>query len=380
MTDPFPRFFRWGVLGLLIMSLFLTSCSNDPGGDTGDGEGETLPEDPISYEEYFESLTVTDPQAHPSLRVPMTGDISDVINDHTLLTSKDNQIFTYDLNTKESILLAAKGWNERLSMDKKVIAYENEEGITTVSADGRNESLMYKRTGDVVLREYILSRDGQSLLVFLLDGEDPKSLLITNDGQTKEMTFGEGDDFRITKPLYLTRFRLYALAESSRDVAGEDGSVRASSIDFVYFDLTTGSRTNITGNAFGDSLEYMDQSGNGNILLRHLRQSTNEDGLVVTETFKTFNTTTEFISSSSIANRNILVFKSIDDERDYLTIERPEVQDNRYPAQVVLRRYTNNAGETIGTLFTGAPSQIFYHQGYLFFNSNKDTYRIQIQR
>lgn len=380
MTDPFPRFFRWGLLGLLIISLFLTSCSNDPGEGTGNGEGETLPEDPVSYEEYFESLTVTDPQTHPSLRVPMTGDISDVINDHTLLTSKDNQIFAYDLNTKESILLAAKGWNERLSMDKKVIAYENEEGITTVSADGRNEFLMYKRTGDVVLREYILSRDGQSLLVFLLDGDDPKSLLITKDGPTKEMAFGEGDDFRITKPLYLTRFRLYALAEFSRDVAGEDGSVRASSIDFVYLDLTTGTRTNITGNAFGDRLEYMDQSGNGNILLRHLRQSTNEDGLVVTETFKTFNTTTEFISSSSIANRNILVFKSIDDERDYLTIERPEVQDNRYPAQVVLRRYTNNTGETIGTLFTGAPSQIFYHQGYLFFNSNKDTYRIQIQR
>lgn len=379
MNNKFQKLLKLGLAGLVFMSVILTSCSQNQDGENPDADNEALLEDPVAYEEYFESLTVSDPQTHPYVRVPMTGDISDVIDDHTLLTSKDNQIFAYDLIEEKSILLASEGWNERLSMDKKVIAYENEDGITTVSADGRNEILMYQRTEDMVLRDYILSRDGKTLLVFLLDGDVPKSLLITQGGETKELNFGEGDSFRITKPLYLTRFRLYALAEYAQDVAGVDGSVRASSIDFVYLDLSNGSRTNITDNAFGDTLEYMDQSGSGNILLRHLRQSTNEDGLVVTETFKTFNTTTEFISSSTIANRNILVFKSIDDERDYLTIERPEVQDNRYPSQVVIRRYINNVGQTVGTLFTGAPSQIFYHQGYLFFNSNKDTYRIQIQ-
>ncbi|QSX08670.1 hypothetical protein J0B03_00850 [Alkalibacter rhizosphaerae] len=366
-----------GMVMVIMITMFISCAPNE---DPSDPLPDPMDngEDPAAYEEYFESLQLSDEENTSSLRVPMVGDITDVLNDHTLLTSRDNEIFAYDLETEVTTLLAEEAWNERLSVDKKIIAYENEEGIYTISPNGQNDKLLYEREKDVIIRDYVLSTDGKNMFLSLLDGDEYRSIVVDSTGNVKELKVGEKDTFRITKPLFLTPYRLYALAEYSEELEGGEGTIRASSIDFIYVELANGNQRNITGNAYGDTLEYMDRSSNGNILLRHLRQSTNEDGLVTTVTYRTFNTATEFISTSSIEKRDILVFKSIDDEKDYLTLERPPERDDRYPDLVEINRYINNQGKTIGTIFTGAPPQIFYHQGYLFFNSNKDTYRIQL--
>jgi hypothetical protein len=366
------------LISLLLLVWLFSACSPQVPEEETPGDDLEEPTEAPAYESYFESLTIVDSQAHPVDRVPMTGDITDVLNEQTLLTSNDHQILAFDLLTKETTLLAEEGWNERLSMDKKVVAFENQDGIHTVSVNGENSKQIYQRESNVVVRDYILSRDGKTVLISLLDGDDYRTLLVDPQGTTKTLNFGESASFRITKPLFLTAYRLYALAEYAQNVVGADGNVIASSIDFVYVELSSGNKLNITGNVAGDRLEYMDQSSTGNILLRHVRHSTNEEGLVVTETYRTFNTSTEFISTSSVADTDILVFKSIDDEKDYVTVERPDTADYRYPSMVEIKRYVNQRPEILGTLFTGAPAQIFYHNGYVFFHSNGDLYRIKM--
>lgn len=364
--------------GIAILAMLLASCGQNesPGDTSSEPTDEILDEQ--TYEEYFASLSVLDEEAYPSERFSMEGTISEVLDQDTLLISKDNQIFSYDLESVQTNMLVEEGWNERLSLNKRIIAYENMDGIHVMSSDGSGERLVYDREPGAIVRDYILSRDGSTLFILLLDGDEYRSILVDSQGNSREIQIGEGEDFEITKPLYLTAYRLYALSETSVELQGEEGDVQASSIDFIYVELATGNHRNLTANAYGDGLEYMGQSSNGNILLRHLRQTTNEDGLWVEETFRTFNINTEYITTSTIEKRDILVFKSINDERDYLTLEYPEEVDYRYPSLVEIRRYVNNEPTTIGTIFTDAPTQMFYYEGYLYFNSNGDTYRVKL--
>jgi hypothetical protein len=210
----------------------------------------------------------------------------------------------------------------------------------------------------------------------LIEGDEYKTLLVDSSSSARQVPLLEDEGFAITRPLYLTRFRLYALAESSEDIQGEEGSVSASSIDFVYVDLSSGNIRNITSNDFGDTVEYVDQSNTGNIILRQIQRSTNEEGLVETKTYRTFNTSTEYIYASGIKNRDILLFKSINDDEEFITVENPAELVEKYPKLVELKHYEGSREELIATIFTGSPSQIFLYGNAIVFNSNGDTYII----
>ncbi|SHE28081.1 hypothetical protein [Alkalibacter saccharofermentans] len=364
-------------LCLLSASLIIVLAACSPSADQIDGEEVDMTEDEVqSLESAFESVDIVDGDNYVVERKTMHGDIAEIINSSTVLLSGENQLMVYDMETEEVNVIAQQGWNPQVSQNKSIIAYENDNGIYKVSPSGDGEVLVYERESDEIIRSYILSRDGGSILISLIDEDEYKTVLVDSSLNTRVVPFDENEGFVVTRPLYLTRFRLYALAESSEAIQGEEGSVSASSIDFVYVDLSNGRIRNITSNDYGDTVEYVDQSNTGNIILRHIKRSTNEEGLVETKTYRTFNTSTEYIYTSRIKNRDIILFKSINDDRDFITVENPPEPDQRYPKLVELKHYAGSREDTIATIFTGSPSQIYLYEDTIVFNSNGDTYII----
>ncbi|HAE62802.1 MAG TPA: hypothetical protein DCG38_10820 [Eubacteriaceae bacterium] len=365
------------ILCLLAASLILafTACSqtDDPAIDE---DAEIAEDESASLENAFESVDLADEASYQVTRKTMLGDISEIINSTTVLISSDNKLLVYDMESEEANIIADQGWNPQISQNKSIIAYENDNGIYKISPSGEGETLAYERKSDEIIRSYILSRDGANILINLIEGDEYKTLLVDSSSSARQIPLLEDEGFAITRPLYLTRFRLYALAESSEDIQGEEGSVSASSIDFVYVDLSSGNIRNITSNDFGDTVEYVDQSNTGNIILRQIQRSTNEEGLVETKTYRTFNTSTEYIYASGIKNRDILLFKSINDDEEFITVENPAELVEKYPKLVELKHYEGSREELIATIFTGSPSQIFLYGNAIVFNSNGDTYII----
>jgi hypothetical protein len=364
-------------LCLLSASLIIVLAACSPSADQMGGEEVDMTEDEVqSLESAFESVDIVDVENYVVERKTMHGDIAEIINSSTVLLSGENQLMVYDMESEEVNVIAQQGWNPQVSQNKSIIAYENDNGIYKVSPSGDGEVLVYERESDEIIRSYILSRDGGSILISLIVEDEYKTVLVDSSLNTRVVPFNENEGFVVNRPLFLTRFRLYALAESSEAIQGEEGSVSASSIDFVYVDLSNGRIRNITSNDYGDTVEYVDQSNTGNIILRHIKRSTNEEGLVETKTYRTFNTSTEYIYTSGIKNRDIILFKSINDDRDFITVENPPEPNQRYPKLVELKHYAGNREDTIATIFTGSPSQIYLYEDTIVFNSNGDTYII----
>ncbi|MBF7095779.1 hypothetical protein [Alkalibacter mobilis] len=366
------------VVGIVIFMLLVSiSCSKEDV-KTGEDEISEAETPSVDYQAAFESVEVSDEGSYISERSKLVGDIVEAIDSNTLLCTSDNKILIYDFNEGTTRTLAEDSWNIRLSQDRNKIAYENDQGIYVMDIEGKGEKQLYERSDDQIVRDYILSSDGSKALITLIEKNDYVTIIADSNGVIQYLPLDESENFSITKPLYLTRYRLYALVETREMISDGEDVTYGSMVDFVYVELDSGDYRNITRNVYGNTVEYVDRSDSGNIILRSIKKTTNEDGLIETEEYKTFNTSTEYIYSSGIESKDINLFKSINDDKDFITVEDPVDLDYRYPKLVLIKQYTDHKATLVGTIFTGNPSQIFYRNDSIFFNSNGDTYRITI--
>ncbi|NTW72527.1 MAG: hypothetical protein HGA49_09855 [Eubacteriaceae bacterium] len=366
------------IILLVLAALLFNGCSKTTSDNT-DTTGDDQQEVSGNLENAFESVNISDTENYSVTRVKQYGDIVDIIDDDNILCLDGKKLIKYNLVKNQYETISENAWNPIVSMDKGTIIYEDPKGIHRWDVKSSKNEIIYELKSNQVTRNAILSRNGSLLLVQLLESDKFKTILITSTGKTSEVPVSDSNEFLISRDLYLTKFRLYALAETTTKINGSQAEAQESSVDFVYVNLSTGEVNNITNNAYGSTVEYIDKSNTENILLKLVEKTTNEEGVVEKETYKIFNTSTEYIYGSSIVDSNIILLKSVDDDKSFITIEEPDAIDPQYPDLVELKYYKNGKESLIGTIFTGAPVEMHLYNNKLIFNSNGDTYMIVIK-
>jgi len=364
------------LLTVLLLFVFLPSCATDEDPETSETEGEENVQQ--DWYDAFETVDVLE-EEYELKRIAESGTVVDIIDSERILSIEDNRLLLINHESQSEEVIEEEAWNPYVSIDKNAVFYETDDGIFRFKLESEEKDRIYSKQGSEIIRHYIATPDGKQVFLQIIDDENIyRSYHLSNEGDVREISIEENQEFQVIRPLYLTPYRLYALAEFTQSVVQGDAEVvKQSKIDFVYFQLANGEMQNLTSNSIDRSTYFLDTTEQGNIILETRREEQKEDGVELIRDHIIFNINTEYYASAEIHNEDVYLYKSVDGQNRYVTIQDPPELDYEYPDKVDIVRTESGEQKVIGTILTGAPSEAYLHDNQMVFQSHGDVYLIE---
>lgn len=322
----------------------------------------------IDYSTYFESVSLEDTENFLLTRINYDGEIIDIIDSQNLLCLKNDDIISFNIDSKETKILLKNAWNCVLSNNKKMILYENNLGINLYNISNGNNDLIYELK-DEVIRNFIISNDNKQILLQIFDEEGFIIRLITVDGDIQKIVLDEDDDYLITQLVYYYNNRLFALSEMKKD----NESVQSRTTDMVMIDLKNNHIKNLTNLTYDNKIYPLDIVDN-NIFIEVVQTEINEEEVHTDRIIYKVDTSNGKLYNTSIKDFDTTVIKIYSMDYEYIFFAEPKDSDMTFPELTKIKYSNGNKEKEIASIYTDIPNEIFRYSDNIYFASNNDIY------
>lgn len=319
---------------IVIGMLLITSCENTK--DSNEIMDNELAQQATDYNAIFESVTLEDNTNYKLKRITNDGQIIQTLDEDRILLSKDSDLIIYDAKEDKESTLLKNVWNQVVSRDKTIIAYENNEGIHILNIKDKSSKLIYKLK-DEISRNLIISSDNKNVLIQTIKDEKFRTLILDTKGTTKakEVNLQENNNFVITSLLYFTNNKLFAIAEIKKETSDVSAEELIKTTDIVMINVGNKKVENITNIAPQDQTYFLDLYED-KLLIEIIENTINEEGITTKNTIKTINTSNGKLYDANINVENDTIIKLLSNEKEYIWLELLEERDSKYPQKIRL--------------------------------------------
>lgn len=358
---------------LIYISIFLfliSGCSNDIVEEPSPEVTEN--EEVVDYNTFFESVILTDEENYEINRIELNGDILDVVSQDKVLSTKDSDIIIYNINSDDVEIIAEDAWEPKLSEDKSIIIFQNDNGINKYEVDTKETSIIYE-IKDEIVRNYIISNDNKHIFLQTLNENEYTNYLITIGGKVAKVVLNEDDNFIITDLINYSGNNLFSLAEII-EVDKESGEKVNKTSDIVIVDFSKNNLKNLT-NFQGDNTVRVLDTYEDYILVEVQQRVFQGENIVIEHNYYKVNTTNSRINEiNDMGNPNPM--KVISSEDEYVFLKESSIIDPLYPEMEILK-YKNGKNETeIAKIMIDIPDTLFYYKEKIYIYSNNDVFII----
>ncbi|MFZ7130920.1 MAG: hypothetical protein ACOWWR_01005 [Eubacteriales bacterium] len=340
--------------------------NNDKEEDNTDSEQIT------DYNTYFESVELQDLDNYSMERIQFDAHIIDIIDNENILCTKDNDLLEFNVKTQEKFVLVKDAWDPTLSEDKKLILYQNSEGVYIYNVKTKENSLLYKLNKEV-LRNYILSDDNKHVFIQTLEGKEFINRLVTVGGKTNNVVLDENEDFIIIKLVHYSESKVFAIAETKEESAG--GEEVNEKTDLVMVDFDRSSIRNITNVSSDNETRFLDNYKN-NILIETMQQIIVDESIRTERIHYKVNTSNGIPYKVNLKDINTTMIKVLSTESEFIFLDDPEEIDTQYPDLKVVKLHDRSKDMEIAKIYIDVPYEIYHFNNKMFFTSNGDMYVI----
>ena len=359
-----------------IFGVFLfTACSKEEIVD--ENREENIMDSVINYEEMFLSVIFEDEENTKVHRIQSDGLLVDTLNDQQLLIKKGSDLMIYDLKTGSESALLVDVYNTVLSADKNVIAYEKNQGIYIMNLRDKKSVLLYTLQNERS-RNFILSDNGSSLLLQTVKGNQYNNKLINQNKQVEEISIGENNDLVITRFIYFSDQKLFALGEMKKESNLIEEDETSNATDLFMIDIQNDKLANITNLKAEGKTKYLDIYGKDQLLVELTESTISDEELEISKRLKRVDMNSGRMYDIRINVEDPYSLKIIRDEKEFIWLEKSD-DDINYSAKHTLKiRKRNGKVETLLSILTDIPSSLYVQDNRILFNSNGDIYIVEI--
>lgn len=356
--------------------LLFTACSKEK--TVVEEPDEIHTQSPTNYEEVFESVSRLDNDSVKIHRIQSEAMLVDTLNDQLLLLKKDSDLLIYNLKTNKETALLQDVYNTVLSTDKKTMAYEKNAKIYIMDLKDRKSVLLYELE-DEVSRNFILSNNGDKLLLQTVKRGQYNNKIVSRYGQVEEITVEKRDNLVVTDFVYFSDDKLFSLAKVKKENQLDVEDETSSTTDLIMMDLKGNNIVNITDLKSEGTTYYLDLYGENQLLVELTESTINDEDLITTHTIKRVDMNSGKMYNTEIKIEDPYSLNVLQDEREYIWLEESTEEDVNYSQKQDLKiRRGNGKVETLITVFNDIPSTLFVQDNRVLFNSNGDIYIVDI--
>ncbi|MFZ7120602.1 MAG: hypothetical protein ACOWWH_06605 [Eubacteriaceae bacterium] len=352
--------------------IFIVGCTNkDVELEQIQDDIETQENINIDYNTYFESVSLEDTENFSLTRINYDGEIIDIIDSQNLLCLKNDDIISFNIDSKESRILLEDAWNCVLSNNKKMIIYENNLGVNLYNISNGNNDLIYELK-DEVIRSFIISNDNKQILIQTFDEEGFIIRSITVDGKIQKIVLDEDDDYVITQLVYYNNDKLFALSEMKKDNELNE-SEQSRTTDMVMIDLENKHLTNLTNLTYDNKIYPLDIVDN-NIFIEVVQTEINEEEVHTDRIIYKVDTSNGKLYNTYIKDFDTTVIKIYSMNYEYIYFSEPKDSNMTFPELTKIKYSNGNKEKEIASIYTDIPNEIFRYSENIYFASNNDIY------
>lgn len=358
--------------------LLFTACSKEKAVVEEEKENLAQTQSPTNYEEVFESVSVSNTDSVQIQRIQSEGILIEVLNNQQLLLKKDSDLFLYDLKTNKETTLLQDVYNTVLSTDKNVMAYEKNQKIYLMDLKGKKSTLLYELQGEVS-RNFILSNNGEQLLLQTIKEGQYNNRIISKDGQIEKLDVEKRDDLVLTDFIHFSGDKLFSLAKVKKENQLSIEDETSSTTDLIMVNLKGNNIVNITDLKAEGVVDCLDLYGQNQLLVGLAESMINDEELLTTYTIKRVDMNSGRMYSTGIKIKDAHSLNILEDEREYIWLEKSVEEDANYSQKQDLKiRKKNGKVQTLLSIFNDIPSALFVQDNRIFFNSNGDIYIVDL--
>lgn len=366
------------IVAFIFGILLFTACGKEDLVEEEDRDNLTQTQSPINFEEVFESVAHSSTDSIQIQRIQSEGILIETLNDEKLLLKKDSNLFVYDLKTNKESLLLQDVYNAVLSTDKSKMAYEENQKIYLMNLKDTTSVLLYELEGEVS-RNFILSDDGNKLLLQTLKDGQYKNKIIARDKQIEEVHVEKRKDLILTDFIYFSGDKLFSLATVKKDNQLSIEDETSSTTDLIMIDLKKNSIVNITDLKAEGLVDCLDLYNENQLLLELTESTINDEELLTSHTIKRVDMTSGKMYNTGIKVEDPHSLKILGHEKEYIWLEESTEEDENYSQKQNLNiRKKNGSVQTVVSIVNDIPSALFVQDNRILFNSNGDIYMVEM--
>lgn len=358
--------------------LLFTACSKEEAVAEKDKESLAQTQSPINYEEVFESVSSSGTDSVQIKRIQSEGIVVEALNNQQLLLKNDSDLLLYNLKTNKETELLQDVYNAVLSTDKNAMAYEKNQKIYLMNLKDRKSVLLYELEGEVS-RNFILSSNGDQLLLQTVKEGQYNNKIISINGQVKQIDIEKRDDLVLTDFVHFSGDKLFSLAKVKKENQLSIEDETSSTTDLIMINLKGNNIVNITNLKAEGVADCLDLYGKNQLLVELTESTINDEELLTTHTIKRIDMNSGRMYNTGIKIKDPHSLNILEDEREYIWLEESAEKDENYSQKQDLKiRKKNGEVQTLLSIFNDIPSTLFVQDNRIFFNSNGDIYIVDL--